>query len=62
MQQQGSKYFAPDIGGPHSIFSDLGHVAYQIKENDNCSKMQAHIPSLHTPAESSHMAYQIKVQ
>ena len=53
-------------------FSEHGHVAYQIKWNDKCSNIQAHILSLHTPStpgvgskvktlfsESSHVAYQI---
>ena len=52
-------------------FSEYGHVAYQIKGNDECSNMQAHILSLHAPSasrmgskvkqfvyESSHVAYQ----
>ena len=62
MQQNGSKYFAPDIGGHKSNFSDLGPVVYQIKGNGNCSNTKAHIPSLHTSSESSHVAYQIKRQ
>ena len=32
----------------NSTFTELGHVAYQIKANDECSNMQAHILSLHT--------------
>ena len=58
MYQQGSKYFAIDpLPGPwdwikRSIFnfSEHGYVAYQIKENDECSNMQAHILSLHAPS------------
>ena len=34
--------------GQNSTFSEHGHVAYQIKGNDECSNMQAHILSLHT--------------
>ena len=57
----------------NSTFSELGHVAFQIKWNHECSNMQAHILSLHAPSttgvgsnvkiffsESSHIAYQIK--
>ena len=83
MQQHGSKYFAhrppllPTLvvgsKGQNSTFSEHGHVAYQIKGNEECSSMQAHILSLHTPStpgvgskvktfffgEYSHVAYQI---
>ena len=51
MQQHGSKYFArrplpdPAVGsiGQKSTFSEQGHVAYQIKENHECSNMVANI-------------------
>ena len=47
MQQYGSKYFArrppPPTLGRNSTFSDHGHVAYQIKENQECSNMVANI-------------------
>ena len=87
MQQYGSKYFAhiPLPGqfvcvwgggggskGQNLTFLEYGHCAYQIKGNDACSNMKAHILSLHTPStpgmgskvktiffsESSHVAYQ----
>ena len=35
--------------GQTFTFSEHGHVAYQIKGNDECSNMQANILSLHTP-------------
>ena len=53
-------------------FLEYGHVAYQIKANDKCSKMIANILPTDTPSiprmgskgqtisESSHVAYQIK--
>ena len=58
MHQHGSKYFAhrPPPGtrggskGQNSTFSEHGHVAYQVKGNDKCSNMQAHILSLHAPS------------
>ena len=38
---------APDPGlgsnGQNSTFTEHGHVAYQIKENDKCSNMVANI-------------------
>ena len=34
--------------GQNLTFSEHGHVAYQIKENDECSNMQSHILFLHT--------------
>ena len=42
----------PGLGskGQNSTFSEHGHVAYQIKGNDECSKMQAHILSFHIPS------------
>ena len=66
MLQHGSKYFARrhhseappttlGIGsvGQNSTFSEHGHVAYQIKENQECSNMVANIlPS--DPYLSSH--------
>ena len=36
--------------GQNSTFSEHGHVAYQLKGNKECSSMQAHILSLHTPS------------
>ena len=59
--------------GKNSTFSEHGHVAYEIKGNDECSNMYAHIMSLHAPStpevgskvkksfvsEISHDAYQI---
>ena len=33
-----------------STFSEHGHVAFQIKGNDECFYMQANILSLHTPS------------
>ena len=33
----------------NSTFAEHGHIAYQIKRNEKCSNMQAHIMSLHTP-------------
>ena len=62
MQQHGKSYFArrptdpnhSTLGlgskGQNSTFSEYGHVAYQIKWNRECSNMQAHIQSLHTPS------------
>ena len=60
MQQHGSNFFGcrPDplpLGGGGQevkiqLFSEHGHVAYQIKWNHDCSNMQAHILSLHTPS------------
>ena len=52
------------------LFLEYGHAAYQIKGNDKCSNMKAHILSLHTLdpwgggqrfffSESGHVAYQI---
>ena len=53
MQQHGSKYFArrpppPSIlgigsVGQNSTFSEQCNVAYQIKENQECSKLVANI-------------------
>ena len=52
MQQHGSKYFACRPAtrtlrmvsiGQNSTFSEHGHVAYQIKENQKCSNMVANI-------------------
>ena len=34
----------------NSTFSEHGHVAYQIKGNDECINMQAHILSLQAPS------------
>ena len=56
-----------------NFFSEYGHVACQIKWNDECCNMYAHSMSLHTlstpevgskvrksfVSESSHDAYQI---
>ena len=36
--------------GQNSTFSEYGHVAYQMKGNDECSNMQAHILSLQAPS------------
>ena len=40
--------------GKNSAFSEhlvmTGHVAYQIKWNHECSKMQAHVLSIRTPS------------
>ena len=56
--QYGSKYFAcrPPFPGPSGpgqksnfIFSAQGQVAYQVKGKEDCSNMQVHILSLHTP-------------
>ena len=53
MEQHGSKYFArrspypppPTLGmgsiGQDSAFSEQSHIAYQIKENHECSNMVA---------------------
>ena len=61
--------------GQNSTFSEHGHVAYQIKENHECSNMVANIlpadpppPTLgmgsigqnSTFSEHGHVAYQIK--
>ena len=35
--------------GQIQLFSEYGHVAYQIKGNDECCIMYAHSMSLHTP-------------
>ena len=55
----------------NSKFSEHGHVAYQIKGNDDCSNMKAHILFFSRAispwgwvkgqhiSESSHVAYQI---
>ena len=51
MQQYGIKYFAciPPLltilgsKGQKSTFSEHCHVAYQIKRNDECSNMLAHL-------------------
>ena len=54
MHQHGSKYFArrPPTPPPHhrmesvgqnSTFSELGHVTYKIKENQECTKMVANV-------------------
>ena len=59
---------------PKLIFSEYGHVAYQIKDDDADSNMVANILPTDTPltqgvgskgqtisfTESSHVAYQIK--
>ena len=56
------------------LFSEYGHVAYQIKADDFCNNMVANILPTDTPltqgvgskgqtisfSESSHVAYQIK--
>ena len=42
--------FRVESKGQNSTFSDHGHLAYQIKGYDECSNMQAHILSLHTPS------------
>ena len=53
MQQHGSTYLThrppPPGVDQNSTFSVHGHVAYQIKGNDECSIKQANILSLHTP-------------
>ena len=59
MRQHDSKYFA-HIPPPRTLgwvkwskfnfFLDHGRVTYQIKGNDEYSKMQAHILSLHVPS------------
>ena len=36
--------------GQNSTFSEHGYFAYQIKGNDKCSNMQAHILFFHTPS------------
>ena len=53
MQTHGSKYFArrplltPTLGmgsvGQHSTFLEHVHIAFQIKENHECSNMVANI-------------------
>ena len=46
--------------GQNSTFSEHGHVAYQIKGNDECSNMQAHILSLYassTPGVGSKVIF-----
>ena len=61
LQQHGSKYFAcilphhhplDGVKGQNSTFSEHGHVAYQIKENQECNNMVANIlpadPPTHT--------------
>ena len=57
MPQYDSTYFArlpptPTLGlkRSNSTFSEHVHVAYQIKGYDECSNMQAHMLSLHTPS------------
>ena len=74
MQQHGSKYFACRLhltlrmwsGGQNTTLSEHGHVAYQIKENQECSIMVANIlPSDQHPVDGvsrskhCHVAYQI---
>ena len=57
MQQHGSKYFArrqpPTLGmgsiGRNSTFSEYGHAAYEIKENQERSSMVANILSVDIP-------------
>ena len=67
-----------DLGGgaeaKTKLFSEYGHVAYQIKADDACNNMVANILPTDTPltqgegskgqtisfSESSHVAYQIK--
>ena len=58
--------------GVGAIFSEYGHVAFQIKADNVCSNMVANILPTNTPltqgmgsnhiyfCESSHVAYQIK--
>ena len=86
MQHHGSKYFADrplptpyplTMGsmGQNSTFSEHGHVAYQIKDNHECSNMVANILPTDPPnttlgmgsvdqnltfSEHGHVAYQIK--
>ena len=86
MQHHGSKYFADrplttpyplTMGskGQNSTFSEYGHVAYQIKDNHECSNMVASILPKDPPnttlgmgsvdqnlifSEHGHVAYQIK--
>ena len=82
MQQHGSTYFArrPPTTLPHrpwgqgqnAIFSEHGHVAYQIKGNQECSTMVANILTTDPPrplgskgqnsifSEHGHVAYRIK--
>ena len=81
MQRHGSNYFAidphPTLGmgsvGQNSTFSEHGHVAYQVKENHECSIMNARRPPIPsrtigmgsvgqnlTILEHCHVAYQIK--
>ena len=64
MQQHGIKYFAsgpPNTPRPwgwgHKVqkLSEHGHVAYQIKENHNCSNMVANILSADPPDISTNM-------
>ena len=40
--------FRPWVWGQDPTFSEHGHVAHQVKGNDKCSNIQAHILSLHT--------------
>ena len=55
MQQLGRKYFAgrtptwPCGWGKVCTVLEHGHVAYQIKWNQECSNMKAHVLSLQTP-------------
>ena len=44
MQQHGT--LGKGSIGQKSTFSEHGHVAYQIKGNDECSNIQAHTLSL----------------
>ena len=78
MQQHASTYSVlthtlDPCGGVkgQNCFSESSHVVYKIKWNRECSNMQAHILSLHTPStpalgskvkfsESSPVAYQIR--
>ena len=62
------------LRGTEAIFSDYGHVAYQIKGNDACINMVANILPVNpspdsglgskgknsTSSEHGHVAYQIK--
>ena len=52
MHQHVSKYFTSRTRWwrQNSTFSEHGRVAYQIKWNRECSNIQAHILSLHTPS------------
>ena len=64
----------PGVGskGQNSFFSEHGHVTCHIKWNHDCSNMQAHNLSLHTPSicgldlkikqysECGHVVHQIK--